>query len=121
MVRRVRLQGPDGGLDETTALEPVGETRGLFRCGWCGNPTANPDRCTSCGHVDPARPWVHRGQEPPVIKTDAAGRPGLDVGAIRRRLREARHALGPDATQAQLADHLSISARTLGRWQKVAD
>jgi hypothetical protein len=92
----------------------------VIRCGWCGNPTANPERCTSCGHEDPPRPWVQRGEEPPTVRTDATGRPVLEAKAIRRRLAEARAVL-PNATQAQLAEHLDISVRTLGRWQKVAD
>lgn len=91
----------------------------MIVCGWCGHPTKG-DPCASCGHEDPARPWRQRGQEPPVAKTDAVGRPVVDARTIRRRLAEARSAL-PGATGAQLAEHLDISVRTLGRWQKVAD
>lgn len=56
-----------------------------------------------------------------MVRTDAVGRPVLDAKAIQRRLREAREALGPDATKAQIAEHLDVSVRTVGRWQKVSD
>lgn len=102
--------------DETTMLRPTGETRS---CGWCGHPTRT-DPCGACGHEDPDRPWRQRGQEPPVVRTDATGRPGLDARAIRKRLSDARTAIGPDATAAEIAEHLDVSVRTLGRWQKVA-
>lgn len=92
----------------------------MMTCGWCGHPTAG-EPCGTCGHADPARPWLQRGQEPPTVRTDAVGRPVLDAKAIRRRLAEARTALGAGATAAAIAEHLDISVRTLGRWQKVAD
>lgn len=92
----------------------------MIRCGWCGNPTANRDRCTSCGHVDPERPWHQRGEPVPSVHVDAAGRPALDRKAIRRRLEEARHALGADATVEQIAEFLNVSVRTVGRWRKLA-
>lgn len=106
--------------DETTALRPTGETR-LIRCGWCGAVTKPAEPCHACGHGEPEKPWVQRDQAVPSVRTDAVGRPVLEPAAIRRLLREARSALGPSATQAQLAEHLQVSTRTLGRWQKVAD
>ena len=105
--------------DETTALIPTGETRTVL-CGWCGSPTRS-DPCGHCGHADPGRPWIHRGQDAPTVRTDAVGRPVLDAAAIRKRLAEARQSLGPNATAAELAEHLDISVRTFGRWQKLAD
>lgn len=93
----------------------------MIRCGWCDHPTPAGEDCHACGHEDPARPWVQRGKEPPTVRTDAVGRPTLDTQAIRRRLRDARAALGPEATREALAEQLGVSVRTLGRWQKVAD
>lgn len=92
----------------------------MIVCGWCERPTANPDRCTSCGHPDPGRPWEQRALPVPVVRTDAVGRPALDPLAVRRRLQDARHALGPDATHAQIAEHLDVSEKTVRRWLKVA-
>lgn len=93
----------------------------LIRCGWCDHPTPPDEDCHACGHEDPARPWIQRGRQAPTVRTDAVGRPVLDAGAIRRRLRDARAALGPEATREALAEQLGVSVRTLGRWQKVAD
>lgn len=93
----------------------------MILCGWCLKPTADVARCGQCGHPGPRIPWDQRATEVPIIRAEAAGRPALDVKGIRQKLREARTNLGPEATQAALADHLGISARTLGRWQKLAD
>jgi hypothetical protein len=99
-------------------------------CGWCGQATAGEwettalmptgeTRCQSCGHEDPARPWVQRGDTPPSPQPRPEGRPPLDASQIRQRLRIARKE-HPDATNAELAEALDISERTLGRWLKVA-
>lgn len=82
-------------------------------CGWCGKETANKDRCTSCGHVDPPRPWVQRGEPVPTIAAHA-GRPAVDPTEARRRL----SALGGHATDEQLADHHQVDERTVRRWRK---
>lgn len=92
----------------------------MISCGWCGKPTANSDRCTSCGHPDPERPWLQRGLPVPEIRTDAAGRPALDPKAIRARLDDARRALGPGATAERMAEYLDVSPRTVRRWQQMA-
>lgn len=86
----------------------------MIRCGWCGHATANPDRCTTCGHEDPARPWIQRGSAVPVIE----GR--TDSEDIRKRLATARAeltALGERATAERLAELLDVSPRTVRRWQ----
>lgn len=88
----------------------------VIRCGWCGKDTANRDRCTTCGHEDPARPWVQRGQEPPTAPAREAGRPPLSLDEIRKRLAE-----HPGATDEQLAELLDVTDRTIRRWrQKVS-
>lgn len=92
----------------------------LIECGWCGAATVSRRRCSAC-HRDPALPWVQRRHRPPKVTEHEAGRPPLDPGQIRQRLRIARKELGPDPTNAALAEHLGISERTLGRWLKVAD
>lgn len=101
----------------------------MIVCGWCGHPAGEWEttslmpvggECRACGHEDPARPWVQRGKHPPELRTDAVGRPSLDPVAIRKRLHDARTVL-PGATQEAIAEHLGISLRTLGRWQKLAD
>jgi hypothetical protein len=83
-------------------------------CGWCGHATATLDRCTSCGHEDPPRPWVQRGQEAPTVD----GR--TDPVEVRKRLAEARAAIGAPVTTARLAEYLDVDQRTVRRWQKVA-
>ena len=105
----------------------------MIICGWCGQATQSDaywettammpvGECRSCGHEDPARPWVQRNQKPPEATegNSQGGRPTLDASQIGQRLRIARKELGPDATNAQLAEHLGISDRTLSRWQKLA-
>ena len=91
----------------------------MIVCGWCAAAT-EPGRCAHCGR-DPALPWIQRAQEPPAARADqeTGGRPTLDASQIRQRLRIARKELGPDVTNAALADHLGIHPRTLGRWQKL--
>lgn len=101
---------------ETTALSPGGAYR--IRCGWCGH-IAEPPRCDYCGR-DPELPWAQRGAPPPVVAPEAAGRPTLDAEAVRRRLADAREALGTGATQEAIAEFLGVSVRTVARWQKVA-
>ena len=91
----------------------------MILCGWCGHPT-EPAACGACGR-DPVLPYLHRDQEPQRAPVAAVGRPGVDVQTIRRRMAEARQALGAGATVAQLAEHLDVSVRTLGRWRKLAD
>lgn len=90
----------------------------MITCGWCGKPTT-PERCIACGHDDPARPWVQRGQAAPVVERDP-GRPRTDPADVAHRMAEARSALGPHATVEQIAEALEVSPRTVRRWQKVA-
>lgn len=78
----------------------------MIVCGWCGKDTANEDRCTSCGHIEPTRPFVQRGE--PVPRADVR----------RRRLAEAAAALGPDATIERIAEFLEVDARTVRRWRQ---
>lgn len=85
----------------------------VMACGWCGHPTANDDRCTSCGHQDPRRPWIQRGQEAPVV----AGR--LVATDVRKRLAEATHELGGSPTIEALAERLGVSPRTVRRWREM--
>jgi hypothetical protein len=88
-------------------------------CGWCDNST-EPGRCSYCGR-DPALPWLQRGLEVPGgTEGREAGRPRIDAGRVRHRLRLARKELGEHATNAQLAEHLQISERTLHRWQNLS-
>lgn len=89
-----------------------------IQCGWCGQPASR----TACGHCgrDPVLPWAQRAQEPPEIRTDAAGRPVLDDRTIRRRLAEARIAIeeaGGTVTVEALAEHLDVAPRTVRRWR----
>jgi hypothetical protein len=86
----------------------------VIRCGWCGKPTANEDRCTSCGHSDPTRPYFQRGEAVPQID----GR--LDSADVRRRLAEARSALGGNPSVERIAEHLDVSPRTVRRWRELA-
>ena len=79
-------------------------------CGWCGHSTGDEDRCTSCGHEDPRRPWIQRGQEPPTWTAREEN---------RRRIEEARKQLerdGQKVTRAALAELLEVDERTLRRW-----
>lgn len=92
----------------------------MIRCGWCGRQTDAVDRCTSCGHVDPTRPYDQRGEPAPTVRLAPAGRPPLNPTIQRARLMEARASLGRTATDEQLAEFLDISLRTLGRWKKLA-
>lgn len=93
----------------------------MIVCGWCGKSTVNSDRCTTCGHLDPARPWEQRGEAAPVISQHVPGRPALDPADIRHRLATARASLGSrPATVEAMAEALEVDARTVRRWQKVA-
>lgn len=83
----------------------------MIRCGWCGKPTANRDRCTSCGHIDPERPFIQRGDPVPTYNAS-------DVN--RKRLADAQAELGPDATIERLAEHLDVSPRTVRRWREMS-
>lgn len=85
----------------------------MIRCGWCGKDTANRDRCTSCGHEDPARPYVQRGEAVPVREAHAPGRVAMTADEAGRRLAS----LGPDATDEQLADRWEVDPRTIRRWR----
>lgn len=92
-------------------------------CGWCGQPSGGikPESdCRNCGHERPDLPWVQRAGVVPMVEHEA-GRPALDVRTVAAKLRAAREALGPDATNKALAAHLDISIRTLGRWRKAAE
>lgn len=87
----------------------------MITCGWCGRLTANVDRCTTCGHDDPTRPWAQRGMATPT-HAPAAGRPALTVEELRKRL-----AAHPGATDEQLAEQFDRDPRTIRRWrQKVS-
>lgn len=86
----------------------------MIRCGWCGGPTASHDRCTSCGHEAPERPWIQRGQEAPAV----SGR--VDATDVRRRLAEATRALGGSPSIEALAEQLGVSPRTVRRWREMA-
>lgn len=89
----------------------------MIECGWCGHPT-QPGPCSYCGR--PAQlPWWQRGQEPPTVES-STGRPTLEVTEVRRRLADARQALGQHATNAAIAEHLGIAESTVRRWRKVA-
>ena len=86
----------------------------MIVCGWCGAATPE-DRCPACGHEDPARPWIQRGDIPPeVIRT--GGRPPLVERDIRRRYAEAKRSGA--VTVEQLAEQLDVSPRTLRDWRK---
>lgn len=91
----------------------------MITCGWCGKATANVDRCTSCGHADPKRPWVQRGSPAPAVSHEP-GRPAIDPADVARRLALARAELGPHATVDAIAEHLQVSPRTVRRWQQVS-
>jgi hypothetical protein len=77
-------------------------------CGWCHSETV-PGRCSACGR-DPATPWVQRGEAPPSVE---------DWRLLMKytRLSQAKRELGPNATVEQIAEHLSVSPRTVRRWQ----
>lgn len=85
----------------------------LIICGWCGHPTQNEIRCSSCGHEDPSRPWTQRGQDAPTI----AGRTNPDD--VRKRLAEATRDLGGSPTIEALAERLGVSPRTVRRWREM--
>lgn len=89
----------------------------MIVCGWCSSATA-PGLCSTCGR-DPALPWLQRGSEPPDVKEQPAGRPRLDPAQIKHRLRLALKEL-PEATNAELAEHLGIGETTVRNWRKVA-
>lgn len=104
---------------ETTAMTPGGNR--LIVCGWCSWATDPDERCGHCNHESPEKPWEQRGETPPLAKDEReVGRPKLDASQIRERVRIARKEL-PDATNAQLAEHLDVSESTVRRWRKVAD
>jgi hypothetical protein len=91
----------------------------MIRCGWCHQP-AEPPRCRACGHDDPAKPWLQRGEEPPQILTDT-GRPANDEAEIRHRYAEAKATLtdtGRVATVEAIAEQLDRSPRTVREWRK---
>lgn len=81
-------------------------------CGWCGNGTRSATRCDRCGHADPARPFVQRGEEQP------------DESALRRRrLRLAEAAIraeGVEPTAERIAERLDLSPRTVRRWREMS-
>lgn len=89
----------------------------MIRCGWCGKDTANRDRCTSCGHADPERPWVQRREPVPEV-SHAPGRPSVEPDEAARRLAAARREIGPGATVEAMAEHLGVDPRTVRRWQQ---
>ena len=88
----------------------------MIACGWCGEPTTSLDRCSHCGHEDPARPWVQRGQEPPTAADIERADRRRRIAAARRRLEDA----GQRVTDEALAELLGVSARTVGRWREMS-
>lgn len=91
----------------------------MIRCGWCGGVT-EPVRCGACGHDDPARPWVQRGQEVPQIATET-GRPSLEEAEVRHRYAEAKAAItesGRIPTVEAIAERLDRSPRTIRDWRR---
>lgn len=94
----------------------------MIVCGWCGKPTEPTNRCTYCRHVDPARPWVQRGEEPEELAI-APGRPHLETTDVMHRLLAGRERLateGRSPTVETLAEAMDVSPRTARRWLKVA-
>lgn len=93
----------------------------MIVCGWCGHPSKEMTHCSACGHNDPARPWLQRGEQPPSLSGD--GRPGLDARSIRRRLAAAQRDLeegGHAVTVEALAERLEVSPRTVRRWREMS-
>lgn len=91
----------------------------MIRCGWCNHPTLAEARCAHCGHVDPERPWLQRGETPPAVVSE--GRPSLDAGEVRRRYAEAKAELQADGkapTVEAIAERLDRSPRTVRQWRK---
>lgn len=80
----------------------------MIACGWCGKGTVNPDRCTSCGHSDPALPWEQRGQAVPTIHPHAE--------ALAKAERDIRDS-GRTPTIDRLAEALDVSTTTVKRWR----
>ena len=85
----------------------------MITCGWCHRPTRE-GRCSACGYPDAGRPWRQRGIEPPEVPDPSAGRPTATIDDVRRRL----EALGPDATDEDLAAHHEVDPRTVRRWRR---
>lgn len=85
----------------------------MMTCGWCGKATPEDERCAVCGHIDPPRPWVQRGEPVPVVAAHE-GRPVVTDAELRRRLA----VLGPDATDERLAEHFDVDPRTVRRWRE---
>lgn len=93
---------------------------GLVLCGWCHQPTDPATKCGACAHKDPALPWLQRGEEPPVVRSEP-GRPSLDEHDIRRRYAEAKADLEGahrDPTIEAIAERLDRSPRTVREWRK---
>ena len=82
----------------------------MIVCGWCGKATERGDRCASCGHVDPTRPWEQRNEPVPVVNHHRA------IAEASRTI----EAGGERVTIERLAERLDVSPRTVRRWQKVA-
>src|SRR5438477_11979697 len=85
-------------------------------CGFCGQSTAET-LCAHCRH-DPRTPYLQRGDEPIELPEPEAGRPGLDLDEVRRKLSRASSELsnhGRPVTVEGLAGRLVVSVRT-GRW-----
>jgi len=89
-------------------------------CGWCGAMTSI-EQCSSCQR-DPALPYLQRATKPPLVRTDARGRPGLTVHEVRRRLATAAAQLAEEhrsATVDALATQLDVSPKTIRRWRQM--
>lgn len=81
----------------------------MIVCGWCGKDTANRDRCTTCGHADPERPWVQRGEPVPEV-AHGAGRPVITDADLRQRL-------ASGGTDDDIAARFEVDPRTVRRWR----
>lgn len=91
----------------------------MIVCGWCGYPTP-ADCCVTCGR-DPLIPYTQRNLKPPkATDNHEPGRPKLDAGQVRARVRIALKELGDGATLAALAERLDVSETTARKWRKVA-
>lgn len=57
---------------------------------------------------------------PKATANHEGGRPRLDPGQIKHKVRLAFKELGEGATNAQLAEHLEVAESTVRNWRKVS-